>query len=85
MADMIENINHLATEIGPRPAATEEEQQAALYIAERFQADAGLAAEVEEFSGAISNKKTRAVCVGVAALVTLLSLISTSLPSPHLF
>ena len=84
MADMIENINHLATEIGPRPAATEEEQQAALYIAERFQADAGLAAEVEEFSGAISNKKTRAVCVGVAALVTLLSLIFNILTIPAL-
>ena len=37
MAEMIKTVEHLASEIGPRPVATEEEQQAALYIAREFE------------------------------------------------
>ena len=34
MTNMMDDIAHLSQEIGPRPAGTEEEQQAALYIAD---------------------------------------------------
>lgn len=81
MAEMLETIEHLATEIGPRPAATEEEQQAALYIADQLEA-AGLPAEIEEFQGAISNKKTRLICSTVAVVMALVSLFLPVLALP---
>ena len=37
MPDIKEHIAYLSQEIGARPAGTEEEQQAALYITEQFQ------------------------------------------------
>ena len=72
MAEMIKTIEHLATEIGPRPVATEEEQQAALYIAQEFK-NLNLSVEVEEFQGSVSHKKTRLVCSSLAVVFALLS------------
>ena len=43
MPDIIDHVSHLSEEIGPRPGGTEEEQQAALYIADYLQKEAGLA------------------------------------------
>ena len=34
MPDIIDHVSYLSEEIGPRPGGTEEEQQAALYIAD---------------------------------------------------
>lgn len=42
MAELNEHVAYLSQEIGPRPAGTEEEQRAALYISEQFSAEAGL-------------------------------------------
>ena len=50
MAQLMEYVDYLSKEIGPRPAGTEEEHQAALYITERFQKDAGFSAQIEEFT-----------------------------------
>ena len=47
MPDIKEHIAYLSQEIGARPAGTEEEQQAALYITEQFQKEAGLPANIE--------------------------------------
>ena len=52
MPDILDHVAYLSQEIGPRPAGTEEEQQAALYITEQMQKDAGLSAIIEDFSGA---------------------------------
>ena len=73
MAEMIKTIEHLSTEIGPRPVATEEEQQAALYIAQELEA-LGFSADVEEFQGSVSHKKTRLFCSAVAVVLAILSL-----------
>ncbi len=81
MAEMIETINRLATEIGPRPAATEEEQQAALYIAEQLEA-AGLPTEIEEFQGSVSHKKTRLACSALSVVFALVSLFVPVLALP---
>ena len=81
MTDMMNTIKRLATEIGPRPAATEEEQQAALFIADELEA-AGLPAEIEEFQGAVSRKKTRLVCSALAVIVALVSLFASVLALP---
>ena len=37
MAEIMDDVVHLSQEIGPHPAGTEEEQQAALYLAEEIQ------------------------------------------------
>ncbi|MDO4590542.1 MAG: hypothetical protein Q4B35_04015 [Slackia sp.] len=50
MSKPIDHIAYLSQEIGPRPAGTEEEQQAALYITERFQKEAGLSVNIEDFT-----------------------------------
>lgn len=73
MAEMIKTVEHLASEIGPRPVATEEEQQAALYIAHELE-QAGLPTEIEEFQGSVSHKKTRLVCSAVAVVLAIISL-----------
>ena len=36
MAEIMDDVVHLSQEIGPHPAGTEEEQQAALYLAEEI-------------------------------------------------
>ena len=42
MPDIIDHVSYLSEEIGPRPGGTEEEQQAALYIADYLQKEAVL-------------------------------------------
>ncbi len=75
MPDMKEHIAYLSQEVGPRPAGTEEEQQAALYITEQFQKDAGLPASIEDFTGVGDADLPRMICGGAAAVFALLSLI----------
>ena len=41
MAELMEHVQVLTDEIGPRPVSTEEEHQASLYVAQNLQ-DAGL-------------------------------------------
>lgn len=52
MSSMLEDINHLSREIGARPAGTEEERLAAMYIAENIQKRSGLPFDIEDFEGA---------------------------------
>ena len=49
MAEIIDDIAYLTQEIGPHPAGTEEEQRAALYLADQMQKEAGFATVVEDF------------------------------------
>ena len=74
MADVMEHVAYLSQEIGPRPAGTEEEQQAALYITEHMQKEAGLSAVIEDFTGVSNNELTRAICSAVTVVFAILGL-----------
>ena len=74
MADVMEHVAYLSQEIGPRPAGTEEEQQAALYITENMQKDAGLSAVIEDFTGVANAEAPRAICSGVTVAFGILAL-----------
>lgn len=82
MPEIMDHVAYLSQEIGPRPAGTEEEQQAALYIAEQLQKDAGLSAVVEDFGGAQSSDAARIICCAVALVVSLLSVFVPVLGIP---
>lgn len=82
MAQLMDYVHYLAKEIGPRPAGTEEEQQAALYITEQFQKDTGFAANIEEFESSSNLEGARAVLAGVAIIVTVLAMIFSVLTIP---
>ena len=81
MADMLENISRLAGEIGPRPAGSEEEHEAALYIEEQLR-ETGLPVEMEEFSGMTTNAKALMLCAAISAVATVLAMISSLLMIP---
>jgi hypothetical protein len=46
----MDDVSYLSQEIGPRPAGTEEEQQAALYIADKVHERTGFHAEIEDIN-----------------------------------
>lgn len=74
MPDILDHVAYLSQEIGPRPVGTEEEQQAALYITEQMQKDAGLSAIIEDFSGAPGAEAPRVICCAATLIVTILAL-----------
>lgn len=82
MAELNEHVAHLSQEIGPRPAGTEEEQRAALYISEQFSAEAGLTTAMEDFQCNPDSSLPRTLCSGVAVLVTLVATIVGALAVP---
>lgn len=75
MADVMEHVAYLAEEIGPRPAGTEEEQQAALYITESMQKEAGLSTVIEDFSGVSNTQAPRAICSGLTVVFGIVALV----------
>ena len=75
MAEIMDDISYLSQEIGPRPAGTEEEQQAALYIADQIQKQTGFSANIEDFNTATQPGLVEAILFGVAALISLLAII----------
>ena len=82
MTNMMDDIAHLSQEIGPRPAGTEEEQQAALYIADELQKSAGFSTVVEDVSCASNGSTVRAICFGLAFVCALLPIIFSVLSIP---
>ncbi len=75
MAEIIDDVEYLTKEVGPHPAGTEEEQKAALYIADRMQKDAGFTTVVEDFQCSANDQLPSLICFGAALLSVLLSLI----------
>lgn len=71
MSKPIDHIAYLSQEIGPRPAGTEEEQQAALYITERFQKEAGLSVNIEDFTCNSNAAMPMLIC----SIVTIVSVV----------
>ncbi|MGI6045800.1 MAG: hypothetical protein ACOYCA_03045 [Eggerthellaceae bacterium] len=84
MPEILDHIEYLSKEIGPRPAGTQEEQQAALYITEQFQKEAKLSAVIEDFNGATGDITIRDIYCGVTFLVALLAVIFPILDIPAL-
>lgn len=82
MAELNEHVAYLSQEVGPRPAGTEEEQRAALYISEQFSAEAGLTTAMEDFQCNPDSSLPRTLCSGVAVLVTLVATIVGALAVP---
>lgn len=73
MAEILDHVAYLSNEIGPRPAGTEEEQQAALYLTEQMQKETGLSAHMEDFESAPSPDLPRAICCGLSLVVVVLA------------
>ncbi len=82
MAQLMEYVEYLSKEIGPRPAGTEEEQQAALYITERFQKDSGFSAQIEEFTSTSNVDALRAVPGVVVIIAAILGMVFPMLSIP---
>ncbi len=75
MAEIIDDIAYLTQEIGPHPAGTEEEQRAALYLADQMQKEAGFATVVEDFQCVTNDQLPNIICFGVALLGAVLSIV----------
>lgn len=74
MADLNEHVAYLSQEIGPRPAGTEEEQRAALYISEHLSNEVNLPTTLEDFQCNPDSAMPRALLAGIAVVVTVLAL-----------
>lgn len=79
MAEIIDDIAYLTQEIGPHPAGTEEEQRAALYLADQMQKEAGFATVVEDFQCVTNDQVPSIICFAVALLAAVLSIVLPSL------
>lgn len=75
MAGIIEDVAYLSQEIGPRPAGTEEEQQTALYLAEKMQREAGFSTIIEDFQCIVNPHIVRIVCFALALVAVVLPLV----------
>lgn len=74
MSGSLDHIAFLSQEVGPRPAGTEEEQQAALYIVEQLQKEAGLPAVIEDFNSESNEELLRAICASASLVFTVLAM-----------
>ncbi len=68
MPEILDHIAYLSHEIGPRPAGTEEEQQAALYITEQLQKEAGLSAVIEDFNSESNGELPTMICCALSLI-----------------
>ena len=75
MASLLDHIEYLSKEIGARPAGTEEEQQAALYIAEQFQKESSFPTAIEEFTSSSNLEGASAIFAVVTFVVTILAML----------
>ena len=75
MAEIMDDVVHLSQEIGPHPAGTEEEQQAALYLAEEIQKESGFPVVIEDFQCVTNYLIPSLVCFGVALVAVIVSIV----------
>ena len=73
MADILDDVSYLSQEIGPRPAGTEEEQQAALYIADKVHERTGFHAEIEDISCMAYSELVDVIYFAVALVLLALA------------
>ena len=82
MAHQMDYIDYLANEIGPRPAGTEEEQQAALFIADTFQTETGFPTEIEDVVSSSNTESPKPICALVTVVVALIAMIFSQFMLP---
>ena len=82
MTQALDYVDYLSREIGARPAGTEEEQQAALYIADEFQKESGFPAAIEEFTSSSNLEGYRAILAMVTIVVSILAMLFNILTGP---
>ena len=75
MAEIMDDVVHLSQEIGPHPAGTEEEQQAALYLAEQLQKESGFTSVIEDFQCVTNPVIPTLVCFGIAFIAVIISIV----------
>lgn len=79
MADLMEYVNVLADQIGPRPVSTEEEHQASLYVAQEL-TDDGLDVSVDEFATPSGVRWPYVLAFAASALGTAISGVGVFVP-----
>lgn len=79
MAELMEHVQVLTDEIGPRPVSTEEEHQASLYVAQNLQ-DAGLEVNIDEFATPTGVRWPYALSFALIILGTVLSGLGAFVP-----
>lgn len=84
MSEIQEHVAYLSQEIGPRPAGTEEEQRAALYVAETLQKEAQLPTEIEDFNCNPNHDVIKMVWCALTALFVLLAMFLPVMVVPSL-
>ena len=82
MTQLLDHVEYLTKEVGARPAGTEEEHDAALYITEQFQKEAHFPVAIEEFTTKSNFTLLRPICCAIVIVVTLLALIAHVLAVP---
>lgn len=75
MAEIMDDVVHLSQEISPHPAGTEEEQQAALYLAEEIQKESGFTTIIEDFQCVTNYLIPTFVCFGLALVAVIISIV----------
>ncbi len=82
MAEIMDDVVHLSEKIGPHPAGTEEEQQAALYLAGKMQKESGFVSVLEDFRCVTNYLVSTMVCFGLGLICVVLSIILPILVVP---
>ncbi|MDO4399514.1 MAG: hypothetical protein Q4D27_01040, partial [Coriobacteriia bacterium] len=75
MAELMDDVTYLSQEVGPRPAGTEEEQQAALYIADKVHQRTGFHAEIEDINCMANSDLVDVIYLAVAFVCLLVAFI----------
>ncbi|WP_165062746.1 hypothetical protein [Adlercreutzia sp. ZJ154] len=84
MADVQEYAARLAQAIGPRPAGTEEEQQASFVIEDVLQKEASLNVQSEEFNCNPNFELPRIICCIITLVLAILTLFLPVMVLPSL-
>ena len=74
MSTPFDHIHYLSQEIGARPAGTEEEQQAALYIAERLKEESNLPVGIEDITCNSNPRLAQTILFGISFVAAALTI-----------
>lgn len=75
MSQIQDDLSYLSKTTGARPAGTEEENQAGLYIQRQFEANKNFETSTEEFASVPSPDFIPLICFGASAVFTLLAML----------
>lgn len=84
MAGLQQTVEYLSKSIGPRPAGTEEEQKAAVFISDQLQQVAGLPTATEEFNCNADSDIPAAVCSAIAVVTAIVGMLVDFMAIPCL-